>query len=122
MSAERVNNVFLSRSCISCVTVSMLDGEAVSCRLQMKRSEVSRGVRSHSAGAFDLQRLAVVSQEQTEGGAVEEQLLGERRRSLEGDVDWLLPVMDVTNQMPSVRDRRREAAASHILKSIIGDL
>lgn len=58
----------------------------------MKRSEVSRGVRSHSAGAFDLQRLGVVSQEQTEGGAVEEQLLGERRSSLEGDVDWLLLV------------------------------
>lgn len=46
----------------------------------MKRSEVSRGVRSHSAGAFDLQRLGAVLQEQTEGGAVEEQLLGERQR------------------------------------------
>lgn len=58
----------------------------------MKRSEVSRGVRSHSAGAFNLQRQGVVSQEQTEGGAVEEQLLDKRRRSLEGDVDWLLLV------------------------------
>lgn len=86
----------------------------------MKRSEVTRGVRSHSAGAFDLQRPGVVSQEQTEGGAVEEQFLGERQRSLEGDVDWLLLVTcDQSDGL--IWDRLREAATSDILKSIIGD-
>lgn len=65
----------------------------------MKRSEVSRGVSRHSAGAFDLQRQGVVSQEQTEGGAVEEQLLGERQRSLEGGMLIGCYLKHVTNWM-----------------------